>query len=567
MKQTKRTQALIATMRRMQRAGIVGCLLSLSNAAMAALCFLPSGGADSVDFWDAPERWYTWVDFKTKAESFRQKTDVKLFRPGTILVTNDVYPSGYWEMRLAGRQNETPQPVVVRIQAGGRLKVSGDQTLVGAYYPLSSSIGAGVLDIRPGGTNEASLVVGEVGAGVVTNAGVYFFGGLDIGKAAGATGLYVHDGGRNVFQYAQDMRIGIDGTGELQVRPGSNFNWYWWSSGSRRIGFVDVGAGSGGGHGHVVVGQDATFETGPLTLGGKDDTAGFGELRLLGGEVRNRATRASNGDVEQLWIGAGTNAAGAVRADSVGRISGWGRIFGSDDEKDGIHVRIGNGDIIADGEGVERTLDCSSWASVSNVLATADVTNGWNAVNKGAVMLPVVNAVLDSGVDSWNCFAGTNSVGCARQREVPDLLNAVHIKARRDWQAAGWNFGVLFLADDRSDVHAAALPSRYRPLGFWKAGTFGKRIGYAADVRPFRQAEIRFRYDARKIQKSDSDLAVLRWDEASQTWRRLRRYSDRPADGVVSSGELTQVSDDPGWTLGLFCVAELERRGLRIIIR
>ena len=566
MKQPKRMQALIATMRRVQRAGIVGCLLSLSNAAMAGLWFLPSGGADSIDSWDAPEQWYTWFDFKTKAANFRQQTDVNLVRPGTILVTNDVYSAGYWSVGLGGRQGNAQQPVVVRIQKGGRLKSNGGAMSVGANCQ-SFGVGAGVLDIRPSGTNEARLVVGEVGAGVVTNAGVYVFGGLDIGKVAGAMGLYVHDGGRNVFQYAKDMRIGIDGTGELQVRPGSNFNWYWWSSGSTRYGFVDVGAGSGGGHGRVVVGQDATFATGPLTLGGKDDTAGFGELRLLGGEVCNQATRASNGDVEQLWIGAGTNAAGVVRVDSVGRISGWGRIFGSDDAEDGIHVRIGNGGIVADGEGVERTLDCSSWASVSNVLATTDVTNGWNAVNKGAVMLPVVNAVLDSGVDNWNCFAGTNSVGCARQREVPDLLNAVHIKARRDWQAAGWNFGVLFLADDRSDIHAAALPSRYRPLGFWKAGTFGKRIGYAADVRPFRQAEIRFRYDARKIQEPDSALAVLRWDETSQAWRRLRRYSARPADGVVSSGELTQVSGDPDWTLGLFCVAELERQGLRIIIR
>lgn len=121
MKQTKRTQALIATMRRMQRAGVVGCLLSISNAAMASLWFLPSGGVDSVDFWDAPERWYTWLDFETTAESFRQQTDMNLVHPGTILVTNDVYPSGYWYVCLAGRQNETPQPVVVRESLGSAL--------------------------------------------------------------------------------------------------------------------------------------------------------------------------------------------------------------------------------------------------------------------------------------------------------------------------------------------------------------------------------------------------------------------------------------------------------------
>lgn len=550
-----------------RRVLVAGFLLLVSHSAVAGLWFLPSGGADSVDSWDTLERWYTWAFFETRAETFRSLTDVNLVRPGTILVTNDVYSSGYWSVSLAGRQKGAPRPVAVRIQEGGRLKATNG-TNVGDN-PHTQGIGAGLLDIRPGGTNDSSLVVGVYGLGIVTNAGVNVVTGLEIGRHAGATGVYVHDRGSTVMPNPKNMCVGMNGTGELRIRPGTPFKWLWYSSGGNRIGFVDVGSGNGGGRGRVVVEQDATFDTGPLSLGGKDDTAGFGELRLLGGSVYNQASRAENGNVEQLWIGAATNAAGVVRAESVGRISGWGRVHGRTETAEDYHVhaRIGNGDITADGEGVERTLDCSDWASVSNVLSSVDVTNGWNAVNKGAVMLPVVNAVLDAGGDNWSCFAGTNSVGCARQREIPDLLNAVRIMAQRDWQRAGWNFGVLFLADDRSDVHADALPARCRPLGFWKAGTFGSRIGYARDVRPFTKAEIRFRYDARKIRKSDSALVVLRWSETDQGWRCMRRYSARPADGVVSSGILTEVSGDPNWTLGLFCVAEREREGMCVYVR
>lgn len=292
-----------------------------------------------------------------------------------------------------------------------------------------------------------------------------------------------------------------------------------------------------------------------------------GEIRMRGGLVESQTPFNPGGGGVQLWIGDAADGGGAVDADACGVLSGWGRVSGVGDETR-IWARVGNGRIVADGEGAERVLDCSDWASVSNVLASADAAGGWYAVDKGAVIFPVVNAAVDTngGGDDWNCFAGTNSVGCARRLKTPDLVNAVHITANRDWQDAGWNFGVMLLADDRPDAHAAELPARCRPLGFWKAGTFGKRIGLD-DVRPFKKAGIRFRYDADRIRKEDSSLVVLRWDEALQEWRRLQRYWTQPEDGVVTSGELTENSGDRAWTLGLFCVAECAREGLSVVIR
>ena len=550
----------IGMLRRRLALSLLGAIGFAQQEVFAGLWFSPSNGADGIDRWDDLNGWYTWHSFSEKAKTYAETVDVNLIRPGTILVESSVWSAGYYYVK-AGSEND--KPVIIRIVEGGYLRAGEGRMLLGAKCHDGKGGGPAVLDIRPGGTNMASLVVGDVGPAVVTNAGTIFFNPkLDIGQGAGSMGLYVHDGGRNKLDYAADLRVGINGTGELLVRSGT-FNWVWFAENGRRIGFVDVGSGSDGtGTGRIMVEDGATMQTGPLSLGGRD-VAGRGEVCLRGGSVKNLATFDQNGKVEQLWIGAATNAEGIVRTDSYGCLSGWGKVYAND-----LEVRIGNGKIMADGEGVERVLDCSDWASVSNVLASTDATGGWYAVNKGAVLFPVVNAVIDAngGGDNWGCSAGTNSVGCARRLKTPDLVNAVHVTANRDWQKAGWNFGVMFLADDRSDAYAAELPSQYRPLGFWKAGTFGNRSDLK-DVRPFKRAEVRFRYDASKIRKTDSSLAVLRWDEAAQSWRRLRRYSVLPEDGVVSSGELTQISGDSEWTLGLFCVAELERQGMVFYVR
>ena len=73
-------------------------------------------------------------------------------------------------------------------------------------------------------------------------------------------------------------------------------------------------------------------------------------------------------------IGAATNGVGGIRADSYGAIRGWGIFTYADsyrkDDKN-IHARLGNGKIEGDGEGVERTLDCSEIWQVTNVVFAA----------------------------------------------------------------------------------------------------------------------------------------------------------------------------------------------------
>ena len=538
-------------------------------ASATALCgtWYKGPGEGQVGYWDDLSRWYTWYYFTEKATDIYHSSDVNFIQSGTVLVTNNIAAKcNYWSILVANAKPNT----VIRIMPGGSLRVSNGFVVGGSHGNAQPNPGYGVLDIRPGGTNECTLTVGSTGHGVVTNAGVLGFGNMVIGRDAASTGVYVHDGGFNNLPYPKDITIGKDGDGELLVR-GGKFNWYWYRAGSQMIGFVSVGCGAGAGHGRLAVEDGATCESGPLAVGGKDDTAGRGEIVLRGGTIVCDNTIGTSG-LENLWIGAGTNAAGAVRGDSYGEVRGWGKFQGNtsseaDTQPRSICARLGNGAIIADGEGVERTLDCSTWWQVTNVLFGVETTNGWFAVNKGAVTLLIVDVALDAtDGDNWGCSVGTNAVGCSRGLKKPDLLNAVRIRATRGgWAQQGWFFGAMVLAADRADAHADALGEGRLPLGFWKLGTFGERK--LTKPRSYSNAHAKFRYDARKISRPDSRVSVFRWDAEGARWKRLNRHSQPPADGIAESGEFSGSSGDPDWTLGTFCVAEELPRGMTLFVR
>ena len=285
---------------------------------------------------------------------------------------------------------------------------------------------------------------------------------------------------------------------------------------------------------------------------------------LKGGTLKLTSNRGRQARADSLWIGAAPDAGGGIRADSHGEIRGWGKIDITDQvyEDKGIWARLGNGAIVADGEGVERTLDLSLVYQVTNVLSVADErtrTNGWYAVNKGAVLFPAIdNAYRFNGGKTTTCYDSTTCLGCDPALATPDLVNSVRIRAQRGWMDRGFCTAAMLLASDRTDIHAAAVPDKYRPIGFWKAGTFSSRVAQTTAARwDFTSAEIEFRYDQNRIAKPESRLAVLRWDDSESKWIRVARYDEQPADCVVSSGTLTTTAaaDDP-WSLGLFCVAE-----------
>ena len=93
----------------------------------------------------------------------------------------------------------------------------------------------------------------------------------------------------------------------------------------------------------------------------------------------------------------------------------------------GIQVLLGNGEIVGDGEGTARTLDCLNFYQVTNALAgVSGNTNGWRAVNKGMVVMPP-SFVFGSGT----AMSGAKCVGCDMGLARPNLVNAVRVEVAR----------------------------------------------------------------------------------------------------------------------------------------
>ena len=542
---------------------IAASLVALAMPAHASLYFKAADETTRTGYANDMNNWWTGSDYTAHPSGLSQ-TDANM-SVGHVCLVNTSLPR-LWDVRLAS--NDSNHPATVRIMSGGFLDAwwQSDGVRVGAWANRY-----GCLDILPGGTNATVLTVGESGFGTVTNAGVWSVGQKSvIGKNAGSVGVFVHDGGSNIGN-PQDITIGKNGRGELHVKSGT-FNWQWYDVQypNNLIGFTSVGCGTGGGSGLVQVENGTTFQAGITYLGGNATTVGDGRLKLRGGTYINKCMQ--KGKLDTMWIGAATDGNGAVLSDSYGEISGWGTVRGNANDDQSIYARFGNGRIVADGEGEERTLDCSRMWQVTNVLFGAEATrmNGWYAVNKGAVIMPGVNVALDAtGGDAWGCYGGPNAVGCWRQLTKPDLVNAVFINSSVPWKGAGKNYGVMLLAEDRSDAHADALDGKYNPLGFWKAGMFDNRTGFSAEIsQTINWSRVDFRYDQSKIHDAGNRIDILRWSNTNGKWERMARYYTQPADYIVSTGKITGESDDPTWHIGLYCVAEVAyEKAMTIILR
>ena len=515
--------------------------------------------------WTDVNNWYTWYYYRAqdKATSIYSTTDVNMELVRTAVVNTDITKSlyAYWSIAMGSDLGSNGKYATLRIENGGKLVGSTQTGKVQVGKKLNNRAGYGLIDVQPGGEFGGWLHIGVDGFGIVTNAGTIALSDMHLGVNGGAKGTYVLDGGTVTLPNPKDIFVGENGVGELLVNSGT-FGWKWYVDEKQKIGYQHIGCGTEGtGKGTVVVEDGATFQNAIAYYGGNATLCGDGLLRMRGGTYNSLATDGQQG-LDTLWIGAGQDATGAVRSGSHGEIRGWGKFTCYEDnaKPKAICGRLGNGAIIADGEGVERTLDCSAMWQVTNVLfcAESDRTNGWYAVNKGAVVLPGVNLALDAtGGDNWGCSSGSNSVGCCRALVKPDLINAVQIDVGVPWKAAGKNLGVMLLASDRSDAHADKLNAKYAPLGFWKAGVFDDRTVFSeAKSQNINRAKIDFRYDHHKIQDAANQLAIFRWSETNQKWDRVVSYKMQPSDYIVSTGMLTTGFDNPVFKIGLYCVAE-----------
>ena len=381
-------------------------------------------------------------------------------------------------------------------------------------------------------TNFSYVHVGVQGAGVVTNAGgaINLREGLFLGKEPGAFGRYVHDGGTFRFCYgAKPFAVGVLGRGELDVRSGTLALRDLLVGGTDAVTSVAVlreGA---------VVTSDANVSIGGYTnrmnASQQAYPAGRGRLVLVGGELRLSATGTAQSPTFHL----------GRYAEGYGEIEGWGAVSVASASQ---HLAFGHGRVVADGEGMARTLDLSSLSGCVDL--HGDRSNGWFARNGGAVLLPKVVVALDAAGRGAGTFGGVASGG-----NVPVLVNAVHCALEGPPHATVRLVGGVY-APDRPDVNPGLLPTNHRGvLGCWRLGAEEPSGAPAA----FTRASLLFRYDAARL-PADSDLALYRLEDGR--WKGVAAAAPNAAGTFAVPGLPPSTGDDAN--VGTFALVATGRR-------
>ncbi len=264
--------------------------------------------------------------------------------------------------------------------------------------------------------------------------------------------------------------------------------------------------------GSISIGQDARVSWTGGTLNGA-----IGRLKLTG----------AGASWVMQGITATVNPSGTTSAskDSLvlvasSTIRGYGTIQDARFGTGGSFATFDNsGRVIADGYGVDRTLDLSRFRSLDLTNTTDNaMSNGWFAVSGGKLLLPTVAVPVGSSVTNWGEAAADTSI---------DLVNSARIAFTG---ASAGNLTGTLLAVDRADVPAGL----YRPTAVWTLG------GIACSG-----ATLTFRYDdaaVAALNVGESDLRV--WRHNGVKWLEITGTQDSGTKTITSqaTGSLAVTS-------------------------
>ena len=214
---------------------------------------------------------------------------------------------------------------------------------------------------------------------------------------------------------------------------------------------------------------------------------------------------------------------------------------------------MGNGQIIGDGFGEQRTLDLNTVVSITNLFTNADDgTNGWYAVNKGAVLFPRV--YMSTATD-------TRIIGSWTRQAAPDFVNSVGYTVRGVTSYGnGYDLRGGVFAADRNDVHADTLPKSGSVVGIWKLGLFTNITDFTP--KSFQSMDLTFRYDHTKV-KEECRLNLYRWNGSSWSCVTSAKATENPR---ISCSGLTPIAGE-SYNIGTFALMCRKTKGFRMIIR
>jgi hypothetical protein len=258
-------------------------------------------------------------------------------------------------------------------------------------------------------------------------------------------------------------------------------------------------------------------------------------------------------------------------------IRGWGKVAfynprGTITEWPNTRTRciVHYGQVIADGEGVERDLDFSRFGSLSyrNTQANSSGTNGWFAVNKGRLKLP---RCLPRKTASYTCTGDCYDLNYANETSVGVASNRLANTFSCVFQGAALNnfvFSELYAADRRDIPAGLDAIEDARTISVWRIGLFsdGPEIDEPVSPDTFTSAKLHFRLPNDHFDGLQS-LRVYRHDGTEGgKWRLVGRTRPRKGWPVVHA--TVSEPSEANWNLGWFAIVGRTRAdGCMMIIK
>ena len=452
---------------------------------------------------------------------------------------------------------------------GGRLTVeSGGEWTVNGQFRLGGSSGTSWLNVNPGGifsaTNGKEFLVGyQYGSGIITNAGTMSV--FDIFPGVYGTGILVNKGNLTV---ERKLTIGryAGSTGHVILESGSMLTKLSGGSAPVYVGFADRSTGTLECYADwALVGSDrflvahGTNSTGRLVIGegvivGPMASLALGEMPGSRGVLELRG-----GTISVKGISDGHTILMGMDGDTTtGSILGWGTISRHSST---LRIRF-FGQVIADGEGIERDLNMAMIKTVgaSNVENLNGCgTNGWFAVNKGRLIYP----------RAQNCSGSSHpTIGDYPNRTSPTVMNSFRYTINTKPDGTYYNFAELY-APDRTDIPPGLpLYSLHDVVaGVWR---FGLSSVSNTDDDPtpasFGGMRLTFRYDWRGMDAENQSLYVYRHDgSAGGSWTRVGKAEISSTANTVTTDAFDASSET--WNAGWFAVVAQRPSGMTVIVR
>ena len=452
---------------------------------------------------------------------------------------------------------------------GGRLTVeSGGEWTVNGQFRLGGSSGTSWLNVNPGGifsaTNGKEFLVGyQYGSGIITNAGTMSV--FDIFPGVYGTGILVNKGNLTV---ERKLTIGryAGSTGHVILESGSMLTKLSGGSAPVYVGFADRSTGTLECYADwALVGSDrflvahGTNSTGRLVIGegvivGPMASLALGEMPGSRGVLELRG-----GTISVKGISDGHTILMGMDGDTTtGSILGWGTISRHSST---LRIRF-FGQVIADGEGIERDLNMAMIKTVgaSNVENLNGCgTNGWFAVNKGRLIYP----------RAQNCSGSSHpTIGDYPNRTSPTVMNSFRYTINTKPDGTYYNFAELY-APDRTDIPPGLpLYSLHDVVaGVWR---FGLSSVSNTDDDPtpasFGGMRLTFRYDWRGMDAENQSLYVYRHDgSANGSWTRVGKAEISSTANTVTTDAFDASSET--WNAGWFAVVAQRPSGMTVIVR